>query len=59
MQREFTKSINHCRLCRTRDYTSPKVYSQPCQTFKIEHFGKIVHQFQPLTIFTKKSILDV
>ena len=34
-------------------------YSKPCRTCKTERFPKIVHAFQPLTIFTKRSILDV
>ena len=28
-------------------------YSKPCPTSKIEHFGKIVDGFHPLTIFSK------
>ena len=51
---------------RSRDLTlfreegrSEELYSQPCQTSKMERFGKIVNRFQRLTIFTKRSILDV
>ena len=36
-----------------------EVYSEPCQTSKIEHFVKIVNDFQPLSIFVKRSILDI
>ena len=36
-----------------------EVYSETCQTSKIERFAKIVHGFDPLTIFKKFSILDV
>ena len=35
------------------------VYSQPCQTSKMENFVKIVNGYKPLTIFAKPSILDV
>ena len=34
-------------------------YSKSCQTSKMELFTKIVKGFLPLTIFTRKSILDV
>ena len=36
-----------------------KQRSEPSQTFKMELFAKIVNSFQPSTIFTKSSILDV
>ena len=36
-----------------------EAYSEPCQTSKIESFAKIVNGFMPLTIFAKRSILDV
>ena len=36
-----------------------KVYSEPCQTSEIIFFVKIVNGFQPLTIFAKRSILNV
>ena len=32
------------------------VFSEPCQTPKIERFAKIVNGFSPLTIFAKGSI---
>ena len=35
-----------------------EVYSEPCQTSKMKRVVKIVNAFQPLTIFTKGSILD-
>ena len=34
-------------------------YLEPCETSKMAYFAKIVNSFQPLTIFTKHSILDV
>ena len=35
-----------------------ETYSEPCQTFKIEHFAKIFNGFQPLSTSAKRSILD-
>ena len=35
------------------------VYSEPSQRSKMEPFVKINNGFQPLTILTKSSILDV
>ena len=34
-----------------------KAYSEPCQTFKMEHFAKIVSSCKPLVIFAKSSTL--
>ena len=34
-------------------------YSEPCQTFKMEVFAKIVKGFSFFTIFAKNSILHV
>ena len=37
-----------------------ETYSEPCQISKMElFFAKIVNAFQPLTISTKNSILDI
>ena len=36
-----------------------EVYSEPCQTYKMEIFGKMVNGFQLLTIFSPSSILYV
>ena len=36
-----------------------ETYSEPCKTNKIEFFGILVNNFQPLSIFAKISILDV
>ena len=36
-----------------------KGYSEPNQSSKIELFAKIVNGFQILTIFVKRSILEV
>ena len=40
-------------------YLDTDMYSKPCQTSKMEQFAKAVNSFQPLTIFTKRSISDV
>ena len=37
----------------------PDTYSEPCETSKMERFVKIVNNFKPLTIFGKRSILDI
>ena len=34
-------------------------YLEPSWTSKVKHASKIVHAFQPLTIFVKSFILDV
>ena len=34
-------------------------YSETCQTCKMEYFAKIVNGFETLTIFAKRSVLDV
>ena len=39
--------------------TYSKAYLQPCQTFKMELFAKIVKDYQTLTICANISILDV
>ena len=36
-----------------------EVYSEPCQTFKMETFAKIVNGLKPLYVFAKNFILDV
>ena len=36
-----------------------EVHSGSCQTSKVERFKKIFNGFQPLTVFTKSSILDI
>ena len=36
-----------------------EAYSEPCQTYKMERFTKIVKGEKPLTIFEKRSILYV
>ena len=36
-----------------------EAYSEHCQTFKMERFEKIVEGFELLTVFAKRSILDV
>ena len=58
--------ICHCvpekRLCvnvRLIDKTDTMAYSEPCQTSKMERFTKIVNCLKSLTIFVKRSILDV
>ena len=37
----------------------PEAYSEPSQTSKKESFTKIVNGVEPLTIFAKRSVLDV
>ena len=37
----------------------PQTYSEQCQTYKMECFANIDNDFQPLTIFAKRSILGV
>ena len=36
-----------------------EAHSEPCQTTKTENFFKTVNDFSPLTIFRKRSVLDV
>ena len=36
-----------------------EAYSEPYQTSKMKLFAKMVKSFQPLTILTKSSILEV
>ena len=36
-----------------------EAYSEHCQTSKMERFEKIIEDFEPLTIFAKRSILYV
>ena len=36
-----------------------EAYSEPCQTSKMELFATIVKSFQPISIFSKNSILDI
>ena len=36
-----------------------EVYSEPCETSKVEFFVKIVNCFYPITIFEKNSILNI
>ena len=58
--------IKACSLCKgtckwqtvLETLKTPKAYSEPSQTSKIEPFAKIVYGFQLLTIFAKRSILD-
>lgn len=38
---------------------TPKAYSEPCQTCKMDGLGKIVNNLKPVTIFAISSILDV
>ena len=36
-----------------------EVYSQPCETSKMERFAKIVHGWKQLTVLAKCAIIDV
>ena len=38
---------------------SAQTYSEPCQTSKTVLFAKLVSKWKPLTIFAKRSILDI
>ena len=38
---------------------SSQRHSEPCQASKMERFAKIINDQRPLTIFAKRSILDV
>ena len=55
---------NHIYGLDTWHYTGfclyiPETYTEPCKVSVMEHFAKIVTSFQLLTIFAKRSILDV
>ena len=39
--------------------SEPNTYSEPSEVSKMEFFTKIVNSFDPVTTFTKGSILDV
>ena len=39
-------------------YVFTEAYPEPCQISKVKYSAKILKEFQPLTIFAKKSILD-
>ena len=39
--------------------SNSEVYSEPCQTSKMESFAKILSNYKLLSIFAKYSILDV
>ena len=45
--------VKHCV------FICSEAYSEPCQTSTVECFARIVNDFQHVTIFTKRSILDV
>ena len=51
MYQHINQSINQ--------FVNSEAYSEPCQISKIVRFAKIVNSFQSLTIFAKRSILDV
>ena len=36
-----------------------EAYSEPCQTPKMERFERIANDLRSLTIFAKRSILDI
>ena len=36
-----------------------EAYSEPCQTSKIQHSGKTLNDWKTLTIFAKRSILNI
>ena len=41
------------------DFLASEANSQPCQTFKMELFARIVKNWNPFTICAKASILDI
>lgn len=51
----YSKRINGVKHFYT---VMPEPYSKLCQTFKIEHFGKIANDFQLLNISAKKLMFD-
>ena len=48
-----------CLWCPNKLILNPKVYSEPCQTSKMECFVKTVNSIQLLTIFGILSLLNV
>ena len=40
-------------LAATDSPVCPEVYSEPCQTSKMEYFAKVVKGWNPLTTFSK------
>ena len=52
-------TVTHICPIRQVSMCHPDEYSEPFQTSKMERFGKIVNNLQPLTIFAKRSILDI
>ena len=51
--------VNSCFIVVSQLCRMPELYSEPCQIYKMARFVEIVNDFQPLTIFAKRSILDV
>ena len=51
MVRFFKKSV--------KKISHTEAYSEPYQISKMERFGEIVNGFLPLTIFAKRTILDI
>ena len=47
------------QLRSNRDQQQVETYSEPNQTSKMEFFAKIINGFQPLTIFAKRSFVDI
>ena len=50
--------VNFVKFLRAIFYET-ETYSELCQTSKMNSFTKTVNDFQPITIFSKSSILDV
>ena len=59
MKREAVKATSEglLRLASKGEYFS-ELFSDPCQISKMELFVNIINGFQPLTIYSKSSILD-
>ena len=56
----FTNNIYYHGINRSTKWScQTETYLEPCQISKMECFAKIINGFQPLTIFARRSILDV
>ena len=56
----WSQKPNHYQYCaKTVNYTVSEAYWEPCQTFKMERFAKIVNGYNFLTIFKKHAKLNI
>ena len=56
VKQDFLRKTNR-QLCKPLNET--KTYSQPCQIYEVERFGKLMNGVLPRTIFSICSVLDV